>query len=516
MLVGILRHCSAGERASPLGKGVQHLHRQSLGNTIIQHGASRGRLENVKERKLSNSWLSDGDGGYDCTTHPTCENVDGNHILPLPPNCNEYMLCQDHKITSVFSCAEGKVFDHRIKTCIIEAMADCPCREYDMHRSYDNTNNVISKAQKSSTLSKSAKSTYVMLSSDESTYDMISSKSGKVKTKTSNKSIGKVDNAKASKSSGKSSSKSTKPLKLSPVEQPTTTKPTEKVTNSPTVSPTTKAQSIEPTETITIPNIITMSPSIKPSTSNPTEIVNDMSMSPTTNSPTESLVITQQPTLTMMSLPPSDEKTTCMSAPGSENFESGIFPISPWTTVGDGNWTIDEGDTYEGMYAVKSPDLSGATSKSISNITISTCDSYEGGTMSFGVRASVLPPTDLFKVYINGEEKLLLIDVNEWKQVTLDILPGSQRIDFSYQYNPFNVDPLPPSPPLREGVVYIDDIVLVETTALSRKFVHSMQEFRFGSGSEVQHTNAGTANLSRLIQGWLYVAFGCGLLAYLG
>lgn len=134
--------------------------------------------------------------------------------------------------------------------------------------------------------------------------------------------------------------------------------------------------------------------------------------------------------------------------------------------------------------------------------------------MSFGVRASVLPPTDLFKVYINGEEKLLLIDVNEWKEVTLDVPGGRQRIDFSYQYNAFGVNPLPPSPPLREGVVYIDDIVLVETTALSRKFMHSMQEFRFGSDSEV-HTNAGNTNLSRLIQGWLYVALGCSLLAYL-
>ena len=510
MLVGILRHCSAGERASPLGKGVQHLHSQSLGNIITQHEASRGRLENERQRKLlgTNSWLSDGDGGYDCTTHPTCENVDGNHILPLPPNCNEYMLCQDHKITSVFSCAEGKVFDHRIKTCIIEAMADCPCREYDMHRSYDNTNNVISKAQKSSTLSKSAKSTYVMLSSDESTYDMISSKSGKVKTKTSSKSIGNSVNAKASKSSGKSSSKSAKPL-IPPKEQPNTTKPTEKeVTNRPTVSPSTKVPSIEPTATITIQNVVTISPSIKPSTSYPTETItssNVMTMSPT-SSPTGSIVTTQQP----------NEETTCMSAPGSENFESGMFPIPPWTTGGDGNWTIDEGDTYEGMYSVKSPDLSGATSKSISNITISTCDSYEGGTMSFGVRASVLPPTDLFKVYINGEEKLLLIDVNEWKEVTLDVPGGRQSIDFSYQYNPFDVDPLPPSSsPLREGVIYIDDVVLVETTALSRKFMHSMQEFRFGSGSEVQHTNAGTTNLSRLSQGWLYIALGCSLLAYL-
>ena len=347
-----------------------------------------------------------------------------------------------------------------------------------------------------------------MLSSDELTYDMISSKSGKVKTKTSSKGIGKVDNAKASKSSGKSSSKSAKPL-IPPKEQPNTTKPTEKeVTNRPTVSPSTKVPSIEPTATITIQNVVTISPSIKPSTSYPTETItspNVMTMSPT-SSPTGSIVITQQP----------NEETTCMSAPGSEKFESGMFPISPWTTGGDGNWTIDEGDTYEGMYSVKSPDLSGARSRAISNITISTCDSYEGGTMSFGVRASVLPPTDLFKVYINGEEKLLLIDVNQWKEVTVDIPPGRHQIDLSYQYNPFDIEQLPGMPnPMISRQVYIDDIVLVETTALSRKFMHSMQGFRFGSGSKAQHTNAGTTNLSRLIQRWLYVALGCSLLAYL-
>ena len=62
----------------------------------------------------------------------------------------------------------------------------------------------------------------------------------------------------------------------------------------------------------------------------------------------------------------------CFAAPGESSFEDGIFPESPWSTSGDGNWTIDEGDTYQGLYSIKSPDFEGSPSKKTSRVTFST------------------------------------------------------------------------------------------------------------------------------------------------
>ena len=97
------------------------------------------------------------------------------------------------------------------------------------------------------------------------------------------------------------------------------------------------------------------------------------------------------------------------------------------------------------------PDLTGSTSSSISNATVVTCESFKGGTMTLGVRASVLPPSDVFGVFIDGVKETQLIAVNSWRELIVNVPAGRHVIDFSYQYNMFSVDPMPPSPPSREG-----------------------------------------------------------------
>ncbi|KAL7542553.1 hypothetical protein ACHAXR_012901, partial [Thalassiosira sp. AJA248-18] len=86
-----------------------------------------------------------------------------------------------------------------------------------------------------------------------------------------------------------------------------------------------------------------------------------------------------------------------------------LLPISPWATGGDGSWIIDEGNTYEGMNSIKSPDLSGtATFPAV----------FVVGTMTLGVKASVLPPSssDIFGIFIDGVNFMQLFDVNEWRE----------------------------------------------------------------------------------------------------
>ena len=71
-------------------------------------------------------------GGYDCSTHSLvnpCENVNEYDILPILPTCKQYVICQDRKLEHILSCANGRLFDHRVKKCLIEGMVDCPCQE---------------------------------------------------------------------------------------------------------------------------------------------------------------------------------------------------------------------------------------------------------------------------------------------------------------------------------------------------------------------------------------------------
>ena len=67
----------------------------------------------------------------------------------------------------------------------------------------------------------------------------------------------------------------------------------------------------------------------------------------------------------------------------------------------------------------------------------------------------MLPPSDIFVIYVDGESAAQLVDVNEWTDVALGLEPGPHRVDFSYQYNIFGVNPLPPSPPQRQGEFFV-------------------------------------------------------------
>mmetsp|Transcript_28474 Transcript_28474/g.57297 ORF Transcript_28474/g.57297 Transcript_28474/m.57297 type:complete len:567 (+) Transcript_28474:69-1769(+) len=140
-----------------------------------------------------------------------------------------------------------------------------------------------------------------------------------------------------------------------------------------------------------------------------------------------------------------------------------VFPIEPWTTGGDGVWAIDStSDAYTGTYSIKSPNFDGEPTKQISNATLEICDDFEGGPLVFYARASVLPPQDVFIVYIDGVVAAQLVDVQTFEEVRLELKPGAHTVDFSYQYNIFNLDPDSPEfeniPNKILGAVWLDGI----------------------------------------------------------
>mmetsp|Transcript_39040 Transcript_39040/g.57588 ORF Transcript_39040/g.57588 Transcript_39040/m.57588 type:complete len:675 (-) Transcript_39040:957-2981(-) len=149
--------------------------------------------------------------------------------------------------------------------------------------------------------------------------------------------------------------------------------------------------------------------------------------------------------------------------PNPYTFEppNNVFPVAPWTTGGDGVWTIDDTNAQEGTYSIKSPDLDGSEGTAVSNATLAICDDFAGGVLMFNTLAPVVPPYDILVWYVDGVEISRLAGEPEWSAVPISLPPGAHRIDFQYQYNPFSLPELPDDPPpIRQGAVWIDAVGL--------------------------------------------------------
>ena len=98
---------------------------------------------------------------------------------------------------------------------------------------------------------------------------------------------------------------------------------------------------------------------------------------------------------------------------------------------------------YNGTTSLKSPFFEGSVAPAISNATLEICDSFTKGVLRFWVVASVMPPNDIFVVYIDGEAAAQIVDIHDWTEIELSLEDGPHKVEFSYQYNIFGVTPLP-------------------------------------------------------------------------
>jgi hypothetical protein len=196
---------------------------------------------------------------------------------------------------------------------------------------------------------------------------------------------------------------------------------------SPTIAPSELSDTDTPS-TIYTPTIPTVAPTIspvivtnRPSTTFPPYVM--ISKNPSTDEPT-TIRITNRPNILPSKRPtiaPTQQSSECVSESKIYNTitESGsVFPISPWMTTGDGNWTLYDNDDTPTMLEtiatklawIQSPNLTGSTIIAIANASVSTCDTFVGGIMSITILANVLPPTDVFNIYIDGIETVQLIE----------------------------------------------------------------------------------------------------------
>ena len=187
--------------------------------------------------------------------------------------------------------------------------------------------------------------------------------------------------------------------------------------------------------------VLPPSPAAVPSTANPQTLAPTQSLAPTPG------------------LPPIEPLD-----PNPDSFESGSWPVNPWFSYGDGEWAISTVRANDGTSSLQSPSFERSPDPKISNATLYVGPDYGGGLMNVFVLASVLPPHDLFTINIDGVAATQFAGVNEWQEVSLGLSPGEHRIDFSYMYNTFGANPLPPRQPQIEGAAWIDSVEIIELT----------------------------------------------------
>ena len=138
---------------------------------------------------------------------------------------------------------------------------------------------------------------------------------------------------------------------------------------------------------------------------------------------------------------PSGGGGNCLD-PNPDSFEDGTFPSSPWSISGeDGVWSVATDKSFDGTTSLKSPTLEGrGVISSTSNATLIICDDFLGGVMRLQAYASVGPPMDIFIIYVDGETVSQLVGVNEWEELAIQLQPGPHVVNFSYQYNPFELE----------------------------------------------------------------------------
>lgn len=165
--------------------------------------------------------------------------------------------------------------------------------------------------------------------------------------------------------------------------------------------------------------------------------------------------------------------------PNPDSFESAAFPLPPWSTGGAGNWTLSSENAFNGTTSIKSPNLDGSLVSSISNVTLDICDGFVGGSLQFDFIASVVPPHDTFIVYVDGANVLELSDVHEWTEAPeLRLNAGPHRVDFSYQYNPFELSQMPTSEAQRKGAVWLDNVEIEFLPQPTKRLFHSSKRKR--------------------------------------
>ena len=146
-----------------------------------------------------------------------------------------------------------------------------------------------------------------------------------------------------------------------------------------------------------------------------------------------------------------------------EDFESGEFPIAPWSTAGEEPWAINTDQARSGTYSIKSGalDLTDIATE-YSNVTFITNPDWPDGALILSTLVGTQLPLDEVSYFVDGSFRgKLPQNPEQWQQLRIPLPPGQHTILFSYISNPLGLQELPPAQPGHIEAAYFDNLYFI-------------------------------------------------------
>ncbi len=137
----------------------------------------------------------------------------------------------------------------------------------------------------------------------------------------------------------------------------------------------------------------------------------------------------------------------------TEDFETGDLTHLPWSTGGDGSWSVVNSTVYEGTFSVEAPTSINDNQSSYLEVTLDVPD----GGISFQYKVLSERDKDYFIFYIDGTEQERWSGNIDWTQASYPTSTGTHTFRWEYSKdNNFFSD--------GSDTAWIDNILIQETT----------------------------------------------------
>lgn len=131
----------------------------------------------------------------------------------------------------------------------------------------------------------------------------------------------------------------------------------------------------------------------------------------------------------------------------TENFEDGTLGNHSWTNDSESPWYVDNSESYEGNYSLRSGNIDGNQSTEISI----TLESFNEDNISFYYKVSLKICWGYFSFYIDGTQMLQADGETGWEFAEFSVPTGTHTYTWEYNKDIFSVN--------GSDCVWIDNIV---------------------------------------------------------
>jgi len=127
---------------------------------------------------------------------------------------------------------------------------------------------------------------------------------------------------------------------------------------------------------------------------------------------------------------PAVVNTRVLVADSSEQFLADGMLVDGFVKTGtaEGSWVVDDGESSEGLFSLKTETINGGNASSIELTGI-----YDSGTLSFDRRVSSEADNDFFKFFIDDIEQFSISGEQDWDNVSYSLSEGSHTFRWSFE-----------------------------------------------------------------------------------